>query len=370
MKVTIEKLDNFGRGITHIKNKICFVDNALPGEVVEIEITKEKSKFIEAKTISIIESSKNRTEVDCPYYDICGGCSLRHLKYAKENEFKEQKVKELLKHIGKLDIKVNDIITGPENNYRNKVTFHKSKNKIGYYQKGTRNIISIDNCLLLDNIINDNIKNINIDNNEIIIRSSNDGNSLLINDIESIVTNIGDKKYYLSKESFFQVNKYLTKELYDLVRKAINKPYKSCLDLYCGIGSIGIYISDLVDNIIGIDNNKSNIEDAEKNVKLNSINNIRFVCDNVENKIDSFKDINLIIVDPPRSGLDNKTKKYLLEINPERIIYISCDPATLARDLKELNINYNILEVTPVNMFPRTYHVECISLLERRNVEK
>ena len=140
MKVTIEKLDNFGRGITHIKNKICFVDNALPGEVVEIEITKEKSKYIEAKSISIAELSKDRIEVDCPYYDICGGCSLRHLKYAKENEFKEQKVKELLKHIGKLDIKVNDIITGPENNYRNKVTFHKSKNKIGYYQKGTRNI--------------------------------------------------------------------------------------------------------------------------------------------------------------------------------------------------------------------------------------
>ena len=366
MKVTIEKLDNFGRGITHINNKICFVDNALPGEVVEIEITKEKSKFIEAKTISIINPSKDRIEVDCPYYNVCGGCSLRHLKYDKENEFKENKIQELLKHIGKLDIKINNIITGPENNYRNKVTFHKSKNMIGYYQKGTRNIISIDNCLLLDNVINDNIKNINSDSHEIIIRSSNDGNSLLINDIDSIITNIGDKKYYLSKDSFFQVNKYLTKELYDLVRKAVDKPYKTCLDLYCGTGSIGIYISDLVDNVVGIDNNKSNIEDAENNIKLNSINNIKFICDNVEDKIDSFNNIDLIIVDPPRSGLDNKTKKYLLDINPERIIYISCDPASLGRDLKELKTNYNILEVTPVNMFPRTYHCESIAVLERK----
>ena len=366
MKVTIEKLDNFGRGITHINNKICFVDNALPEEIVEIEIVKEKSKFIEAKTISIPHPSKDRIEVDCPYYDICGGCSLRHLSYDKENEFKEQKVQELLKHIGKLDVKVNSIIYGPENNYRNKVTFHKSKNKIGYYQKGTRNIISIDNCLLLDNFINDNIKNANSDTNEIIIRSSNDSNSLLINDIDNIVTNIGNKKYYLSKNSFFQVNKYLTKKLYDLIRKAINKPYKACLDLYCGTGSIGIYISDLVGSVVGIDNNKSNIEDANKNVKLNNINNIKFICDNVENKIDSFQDVDLIIVDPPRSGLDNKTRKYLLEINPEKIIYISCDPATLARDLKDLNTNYNILEVTPVNMFPRTYHCESIAVLERR----
>ena len=195
---------------------------------------------------------------------------------------------------------------------------------------------------------------------------SNDSNSLLINDIDNIITSIGDKKYYLSKNSFFQVNKYLTKELYDLVRKAINKPYKVCLDLYCGTGSIGIYISDLVDNIIGIDNNKSNIEDAEKNIKLSNITNIKFICDNVENKIDSFKDINLIIVDPPRSGLDNKTRKYLKTINPERIIYVSCDPVTLARDIKDLSDNYNILEITPINLFPRTYHCETIAVLEKR----
>ena len=370
MHVKIDKLDNFGRGITYINNKICFVDNALPGEVVEIEITKEKSKYLEARVINVIESSPDRVKVDCSYYDICGGCNLRHLSYQKENEFKKEKVQELINHIGKLNVKVNNIVYGPENNYRNKVTFHSSKNKIGYYEKGTKNIISFDNFLLLDNLINDNIKNIKYSPKDIVIRTSNDGKEILMKDDSSIITSIGDKKYYVSRDSFFQVNKYLTKNLYDLIRNNIDKKYNKCLDLYCGTGTIGIYISDLVNEIIGIDYNESNINDANKNKELNNITNISFICDKVENKIDTFKDIDLVIVDPPRAGLDNKTKKYLNEINSERIIYVSCDPATLSRDLKDLSVNYNILNVTPVNMFPRTYHVESLTLLERKNVEK
>jgi len=366
MQVKIEKLDNFGRGITHINNKICFVEKALPDEVVDIEITKDKSKYQEAKIINIIKSSKDRIKVDCPYYDLCGGCNLRHLSYEKENEFKENKVKEIINHIGKLNIKVNNIIYDNEYNYRNKVTFHKSNNKIGYYEKNTRNVINIDKCLLLDDLINNNIKNIHTKDNEIIIRSSNNSKELLINDNNQIITTIKDKKYYLSKDSFFQINKYLTKTLYDLVRKNIDKKYNKCLDLYCGIGSIGIYINDLVNEVIGIDYNQSNINDANNNKVLNNIENISFICDKVENRIDSFNDIDLIIVDPPRAGLDNKTKEYIKRINPEKLIYVSCDPVTLARDLSDLNDKYNIKEITPVNMFPRTYHVECVGVLCRK----
>ena len=370
MQVKIEKLDSFGRGISHINSKICFIENALPNEIVEIEITKEKSKYQEAKVINYIETSKDRIEVDCPYYNKCGGCNLRHLSYEKENEYKENKVKELLKHIGNIDIKINNIVYGEEYNYRNKVTLHNSNNKIGYYEKNTRNIIPIDKCLLLDEKINNSIDKIKTNDKEIIIRTSNDSNEILFNEDKFIITNIGNKKYYLSKDSFFQINKFITKDLYDLVRKGIKKRYNNCLDLYCGIGSIGIYISDLVNNVIGIDYNLSNIEDANKNKELNNIENISFICDKVENRIDSFKDIDLIIVDPPRSGLDNKTKRYLKEINPETIIYVSCDPATLSRDLNDLIDYYNIKEITPVNMFPRTYHVESVSVLSRRNVEK
>lgn len=367
MQVRIEKLDTFGRGIAHINNKICFVENALPNELVDIKIIKEKTKYCEAKVINYIETSKDRIEVDCPYYEKCGGCNLRHLKYEKENEFKQQKVEELLKHIGNINIKVNNIIYGNEYNYRNKVTFHKSNNKIGYYEKNTRNIIHIEKCLLLDNKINDLIGNIDDSSNEIVIRTSNDSKDIILNNNKQIITNIGNKKYYLSRNSFFQVNKYLTKDLFNLIRKSITKKYNKCLDLYCGTGTIGIYISDLVNNIIGIDYNESNISDANKNKKLNNINNISFICDKVENKINEFNDIDLIIVDPPRAGLDNKTKEYLIKINPELIIYVSCDPVTLSRDLKDLSNSYAIKEVTPVNMFPRTYHVETVSVLTRKN---
>ena len=365
MRVKIEKLDNYGRGITYLNNKICFVENSLPNELVEIEIIKEKAKYLEAKVINYIEVSKDRIDPLCPYYDKCGGCNLRHLDYQKENIWKEEKVQAILKHIGNIDIKVNNIIYGNESNYRNKVTLHNSNNRIGYYSKGTNDILEIDECLLLDNKINEVIKNIKSTDKEIIIRTSNDSEDIIINDNKRIITNIGSKKYYLSRDSFFQINRFITKDLFDIIRKSINKKYHTCLDLYCGTGTIGIYIADLVNKVIGIDNNKSNINDANDNIKLNNINNIEFICSNVEDKIEEFTNIDLIIVDPPRSGLDSKTKKYLEKINPERIIYVSCDPITLARDLKDLNNNYNVLEVTPVNMFPRTYHCETIAVLER-----
>ena len=120
-------------------------------------------------------------------------------------------------------------------------------------------------------------------------------------------------------------------------------------------------------NIIGIDNNKSNIDDAERNKKLNKVKDINFICDKVENVIEQFQNIDLIIVDPPRKGLDQKTIEYIKVINPKKVIYVSCDVITLARDLKLLKDNYNIKYVQPFNMFPRTMHCESIAVLERKN---
>ncbi len=136
--------------------------------------------------------------------------------------------------------------------------------------------------------------------------------------------------------------------------------------MYCGTGSFGIYISDIVNNIVGVDYNKSNIEDAIDNNKLNNINNIKYICSKVEDVIEKLKDYDLIIVDPPRAGLDKKSIKNILEINSKNIIYISCDPNTLIRDLKILSKKYIIKEITPFNMFPRTYHCESIVVLERK----
>ena len=396
MKVEVLKLDNFGRGIAYINDKICFIENALPNEIVEIETVKENKKYIEAKVIKYIEKSPLRIEEECPYSNICGGCNLNHICFNDENRFKINKVKDIMNKYANIDKElVKTIIYHDRNNYRNKLILHGKDNYIGLYKENTNEIIPIQTCLISNPKINEIIKVLNNTNKEIkevIIKTSNDNskvmvkitgtiedtsileklcNVLIINNKyltkdKVIETNIGNKKYLEGIDSFFQVNNTLTKELYDEVLVNVkDKNYKTILDLYCGTGTIGIYISDYVKEVIGIDYNESNINDANKNKELNNVNNISFICDKVENKIDEFKDIDLVIVDPPRAGLDVKTKKYLKEINSKEIIYVSCDPITLARDIKDLD-TYKVKYIKVFNMFPRTYHCESIAVLERR----
>lgn len=396
MRIEVEKLDNFGRGITYINNKICFIENALPKEIVEIDIIEETKKYYLAKVVKYIETSPLRINTDCPYSNICGGCNLNHICFNEENKFKLDKVKSIMKKYANIDSNlVKGIIYHDRNNYRNKITLHGKDNEIGLYKENTNEIIPINSCLIVNPKINEIIKvlnNISKDVEEIIIKTSNDNSKVMLKITGSIdnidilkklcdvliinneyktkkhviETNIGNKKYIEGVNSFFQINNTLTKELYDEVLLNVkDKSYNNVLDLYCGIGTIGIYISDYCKKIVGIDYNKSNIDDANKNKELNNITNIEFICSKVEDKIDIFKDIDLVIVDPPRAGLDIKTKDYLKEINPEKIIYVSCDPVTLARDIKDLD-TYKVDYIKVFNMFPRTYHCESITVLDRK----
>ena len=167
---------------------------------------------------------------------------------------------------------------------------------------------------------------------------------------------------------FFQVNNLVCTKIFDKVRSYIKgKNYKKALDLYCGTGIIGILISDLVESVTGIEVVKDAVANANDNKELNGIHNINFICDKVENRINEFNDIDLIIVDPPRSGLDSKSIDNILRIGAKDIIYISCNPNTLVRDLKELATLYDIKEVSIADMFPNTYHVETIVFLSKTN---
>ena len=398
MEVKIEKLDNFGRGITYLNNKICFVENAYPEEVVEIEIIKENKKIIEAKAVNVIKKSNSRVESLCPYSKTCGGCNFSNLKYEDELKYKTSKVKDLILKFTSLENIVEDTSYINEYNYRNKITLHGKDNKLGLYEESTNTIVEIDKCLLVNNKINEIIKVLkeeNISIEEALVKTSNDekqvlvsikgqikntsrlkelSNVLIINDkleteSSSIITNIGKYKFYESVNSFFQINKDLTEKLYDEALNVVKvvKPNK-LLDLYCGTGTIGIYVSEYANEIIGIDYNESNIKDANKNKELNNLNNIKFICDKVENQIDNFKNIDMIIVDPPRKGLDPKTKEYLNLIKAKHLVYISCDPVTFARDLNDLKGNYDIEYIKPFNMFPKTYHVENVAYLKIKNI--
>lgn len=409
MEVTIEKLDHQGRGITHIDGKITFVENALPEEIVEIKLTKSDKKINEAVITKFIKKSSKRIESKCPYYKECGGCNLLHLSYENQLEYKENKIKEIMSRYADLPTdKINHIERSPKDfYYRNKVTL-KSNGKLGYYKKKTNDIVNIDKCLLVNNKLNEMIYSLNkigIDKeyDEVMLRSINETeSSLTLNLRNSVKTNpaiskyekiansfsvysqnriiktntnsniigrLNNKEFKISPTAFFQVNTEQTINLYNKVLsyvKELNNP--RVLDLYCGTGTIGIYISDYASKVLGVEINAKAIEDANKNKKMNDIKNIEFIAGDTKTVLrnNNYK-ADIVIVDPPRAGLDKEVIEDLIKINSEKIIYVSCDPITLARDIKLLSSNYEVLEVTPFDMFPNTYHVECVSVLSRKD---
>ena len=397
MQYKIEKLDNFGRGISHINNKIVFISNALEDEVVDATTTYSNKKFDEAKVNEIIEASRMRIKPICPYFDICGGCNLLHMNYDDQLKFKYNKVKDIIFKYLKENIKVNDVIYSNQFNYRNKASF-EVKEKLCYKMRKSTNLVDINYCYLLDKNINDivhvlnnlNLKNINnitirtgeedimviISGNptqEIIDALKEKARSIYVNDKlvygrSNIVSKIGNYEFFVSDKSFFQVNKYNVKNLYDKVLEyAELTGNENILDLYCGTGTIGIYLSKYAKSVIGIEVNEQAIFDANINKNKNNIENISFICDttsNINNIVNN--DFDVIIVDPPRSGLDKNTINFLINSKAKRIVYVSCDIMTLVRDLNILKQDYDIREITPVDMFPNTYHVETVCILERK----
>ena len=399
MIVKILRLNNEGEGIASINNKLCFIKGALPNEEVEIEITMDKGNYYIGKLINIIKPSIDRVIPKCPYYDKCGGCNLMHLSYNKQLEFKKDKVIGIFKKISNIDISLN-IYSYNELSYRNKVTLKVNNNELGYYEESTHNIVSIDNCLLLDDSINDVINKLNTfiqnkDNNitEVMIRSISNEIMISFDNLNPIykeellnifpsesiyiknenisgkaqlIETIEDCKFNVSPYSFFQVNKDTFKELYKFV---INKldGNGNALDLYSGTGTISILMSKYFDKVYGIEVSSSSIGDANNNLELNNISNVEFIEGKVEDKIDKLKELKVdtVIMDPPRAGSDNKSLESIMEISPNKIIYISCNPVTLARDYNILKEKYSLRSIDLFDMFPQTSHVECVCLLER-----
>ena len=389
--IEIIKLDHQGRGIGKINNKIVFVPNALPGEIIEIKIVNEKTKYLEGQAIKYIKTSNKRIKPACPYYNMCGGCNLMHLSYEDQLKYKQEKTIEIINKYTKLNIKINKIIPcNKEYNYRNKITFH-TNDKIGLYKNNSHEIININKCLIANNKINEILKELNklkFNNQDITVRSNNietliyyKGN---INNIEKInadtiinekqilkgngyiIEKLNNKEFIISPTSFFQINTNQTIKLYEKIKEYTNnKNLNKILDLYCGTGTIGIYISNNQKEILGVEINKEAIKDANKNKILNKIKNANFIAGDAKDVIKKLKfKPDIIIVDPPRSGLYKGMINDLIKLKPKIIIYVSCNVITLARDLKTLNNLYETKEIQPLDLFPQTHHVECVCLLK------
>ena len=400
MEVKILRLNNEGEGIASIDGKLCFIKGALPDEIVNIEIIEDKGNYFIGKLLNVVTPSENRVIPKCPYYDKCGGCELMHLSYPFTLEFKKDKVKGIFKKICELDINP-EIYSFNELNYRNKVTLKVHNNELGYYEEKTHNIVDINNCLLLDSKINEVITTLrsfiqNKDHNitEIMIRSisneimisfdnlnlvykdellslfNNESiyiNGELVSGNKSLIETIEDYKFYVSPESFFQVNTVTFKELYKYVISKLDNE-ETALDLYSGTGTISILMSKYFNKVYGIEVSHSSIEDANENLRLNNISNVEFIEGKVEDKIDLLKELKVdtVIMDPPRSGSDNKSLTSIMKINPKKIIYISCNPVTLARDYNVLKEQYDLKSIDLFDMFPETSHVESVMVLERK----
>lgn len=400
MEIKITRLNHQGEGIGIMNGKVIFVPNTLPDELVEIKLVKENKNYNEGMLIDLKKSSSKRIDPICPYFSLCGGCDLMHLSYHDQLIFKENKIKDLGHKITSIENLIQPIIENPNPLfYRNKATF-QVKEKLGYYKKRSYEIVPVDKCYLVEPKINEIISkfsNISLKGIEkIIVRVShynNDSmviikgetnynfdflkqfvNTCLLN--EKILFGKGilyeqlnNYQFLISPSSFFQVNTKQTENLYGLVKKLLcGTKEDTILDLYCGTGTIGLFVSDEVNKVIGIELNKDSIEDAKKNQKLNGVSNIQFYSGDSGEFVSKLKEkVNKVIVDPPRSGLDKKTILYLNNCKFEKVIYVSCDPSTLFRDLNLLNENYDIESITPIDIFSQTYHVECVVSLKSRN---
>ena len=393
MRLKIDGFDHQGRGIAHYNNKVYFIFNALPDEEVEIEILKEKKNIVTGKVIKYYKKNDDlRTDTKCPFYGICGGCDIMHIK--DQNGYKLDKLNNIINKYVDKNIKILDVVNLNEYNYRNKITLQVCNNEIGLYKKNSNDIVCIDKCYLVDDRINKIIdlikKNQNLNGiKQIVIKCMDESMVTFIGDdnvnydylksvVDSIYVNkknvygkskitvyMGNFKFLVSSESFFQVNTLVANAMYNYIDSLIDKT-NVIFDLYCGTGTIGIFVSNKANRVIGLEINSEAVRDANENKKINGINNIDFYegdASSIVKKTDLKPDV--IIVDPPRSGLDDKMINDINKLLPKKIIYVSCDPMTLARDLKKLD-NYNIISIKGFNMFPNTYHVESVTLLERK----
>lgn len=438
----VEIIDNGfnGEGIAKIDGFTVFVPNVIKGEKVEIKILKVLSSHAFAKVEKINSTSEFRKEADCDTFAKCGGCSMRHMEYAKTLEIKKSVVESSLRKQG-ISVTVNPVI-GMDKPYfyRNKLQYpvginEQGKPVMGVFAQRSHRIIETKNCMIqnrkLQDIANDIfefIKNndisvydeknqrgqvrhlvlrIGVKTNEVMVtivsnEEKIDNENELVkyisekySEIKTIVKNINSKntnvilgnkniilygdgyiyddllgfKFKISPMSFYQVNPIQTEKLYSTaIEKAELNGDETVFDLYCGIGTIGICASKNIKKLYGIETIPQAIEDARKNAKENGIKNAEFFVGDVEKELPEFIEKNnisadMIFIDPPRKGCDKIALDTIMKICPKKIVYVSCNPATLARDLKILGEKYDIGDVTPVDMFPFTSHVECVAVL-------
>lgn len=418
MRVRIEKVVYGGYGIGYKEDKTYFVPYTLKGEEVEVSSCMDKKDYAECSLERVLSPSEFRVKPLCKYYTICGGCDLQHTTYTNQLNLKSEIFKDQLKRIGKIDFETLEIV--PSENpfhYRNRVQFKFDGQNFGFHMRNSNNTVDIDNCLLLKEdlvymitpikrflikygLVAENIHIFSNDKNEKLVRFIFKNPQQLLNVVPNIdIINqeidgkivgvsfeskenriyLGQKhvfylvdryRFRVSMDSFFQVNIYQIKNLINIVLKYLDiLGSRKVMDFYCGVGTFSIPAKSIANEVLGIEANESAVKDAKANIGHNKLKNIKFLKAKAEKGIRYAFDFkpDTIIFDPPRSGIDKKVIKEISKIAQLRnIIYISCNPATLARDLNHIKeAGFKIDSITLLDMFPQTHHIESVSLLKR-----
>jgi 23S rRNA (uracil1939-C5)-methyltransferase len=395
-----------GSALGRHQGQVIFVPYTIPGETVRVELVESRTRWARARLVEILEPSPHRVEPPCPYFgaDQCGGCHFQHIAYEAQAEFKGSVVADQLARIGGLlDAAVQDIIGAAEPwGYRNHAQFSPTpQGQLGFLTADTNRVIPVKECLILDPLLDDLWTALDMEWPQLHRLSLRCGSAtgdllaafeldhyedfdidvdfpvscvILLADGEAVVLMgnaylaeyVAGRDYRISAGSFFQVNTGGAEALISLVEDYLAPTQDDVLvDLYCGVGLFGLALADRVGRVIGIESDPNATADFKHNAQ--GLDHVELLEGKAQTALPRIKEpTDLLLLDPPRSGAGEKVVGEIARLAPRRIAYVSCDPATLARDARHLTERgYRLQEVQPIDLFPQTFHIESVALFAR-----
>ncbi|EED89971.1 predicted protein, partial [Thalassiosira pseudonana CCMP1335] len=383
---------------------VIFIPNVIPGEVCRVRIYRNHASYSDADLLEIVQPSPDRIEPLCSLANICGGCQYQHINIGRQRQMKTEQVQELFERIGGL--KAEDFPTvldtlGTEEvfGYRSKITPHYDviTNKsceigpIGFKEKASRRLVDVPYCHIATPDINTALSKVREETRDkavqgklkkpakgatLLLRDAGDG-LVETNHVAYVNTTVKDLTFRFQAGNFFQNNPFMLPKMVDLVvdaatiKSSSGEAMTHLIDCYCGSGLFALGCSSSFDVCVGIEVNDKAVQEARANAELNGIKNCDFVSASAEAIFLSKdpvkgKESTVVVVDPPRKGCSEEFLEQLDEYKPQRVVYMSCDPATQARDAKFLVAHgYDIVSVQPFDLFPQTRHIECLAIFER-----
>ena len=388
LELRIDRLANLAMGVGREDGWVVMVPFVIPGELVKVRIYRNHSHYSEADLLEIIEPSEYRVSPKCALFSACGGCQYQHIDYEEQLRIKTQQVQELLKKNGDIEFSVSLAKSSKQvYGYRSKITPHYNRpdkngeQPIGFLKYGRRHdIVDVEQCVIATDAINQALPEMR---EKAIMeggkkRRQRGGTLLLRETLEGVINNpkavvsekVGALTFQFKAGEFFQNNPFILPDLVEFVKShASSDEITHLVDAYCGVGLFALSLSEAFESVVGVEISEAAIQLAKVNAQIHAIDNVRFQIGKAEAIFQHIKFLGentSVIIDPPRKGCDLAFIEQLLEFNPRKIIYVSCDPATQARDLKYfVEKAYQLKEVQPFDLFPHTRHIESVAILER-----